>query len=59
MFEGGRGAGKGEFDSPTGIAVDATETFLVADTTTGASRSFRRRAVFLALSAPKDLAMDS
>src|SRR5438552_4314338 len=34
-FEGGRGAGKGEFDSPTGIAVDANGNILVADTNNG------------------------
>ena len=49
MFEGGKGAGKGEFDSPTGIAVDAKGNILVADTTTGASRNSRQTALFSAL----------
>jgi DNA-binding beta-propeller fold protein YncE len=31
MFKGGRGTGKGEFDSPTGIAVDPNGNVLVAD----------------------------
>src|SRR5881392_1423155 len=31
MFEGGRGAGKGEFDSPTAMAVDPSGNILVAD----------------------------
>ncbi len=35
MFEGGRGTGKGEFDSPTAIAVDPTGNVLVADTNNG------------------------
>ena len=32
MLLGGRGAGKGQFDSPTGIAVDRNGNILVADT---------------------------
>lgn len=35
MFEGGKGAEKGEFDSPTGIAVDGNGNVLVADTGNG------------------------
>jgi DNA-binding beta-propeller fold protein YncE len=34
-FEGGRGTGEGEFDSPTGIAVDPNGNILVADTGNG------------------------
>jgi DNA-binding beta-propeller fold protein YncE len=34
-FEGGRGTGEGEFDSPTGIAVDTNGNILVADTGNG------------------------
>ena len=32
VFDGGRGSGRGEFDGPTGIAVDAKGNVLVADT---------------------------
>jgi DNA-binding beta-propeller fold protein YncE len=32
MFQGGKGTGRGQFDSPTGIAVDENGNVLVADT---------------------------
>src|SRR5207249_11554264 len=35
MVEGGRGSGKGQFDAPTGIAVDVNGNILVADTNNG------------------------
>src|SRR5437763_10175189 len=40
MFEGGRGFGKGQFDSPTGIAVDRNVNVLVADTGNGRIEKF-------------------
>jgi DNA-binding beta-propeller fold protein YncE len=47
MFEGGRGGGKGEFDSPTGIAVDGNGNFLVADTNNGRIEKFSPTGTFL------------
>ena len=47
MFEGGRGTGKGEFDSPTGIAVDRNGNFLVADTNNGRIEKFSPTGTFL------------
>jgi hypothetical protein len=46
MFEGGRGTGKGEFDLPSGIAVDGNGNVLVADTTMGASKILPTEYVF-------------
>jgi len=40
MFEGGKGSDKGQFDSPTGIAVDSTGNTLVADTGNGRIEKF-------------------
>src|SRR5207245_8015 len=40
MFEGGKGTGKGEFDLPTGIAVDLNGNVLVADTNNGRIEKF-------------------
>jgi DNA-binding beta-propeller fold protein YncE len=34
-FQGGKGTGRGQFDSPTGIAVDGSGNVLVADTNNG------------------------
>jgi sugar lactone lactonase YvrE len=70
MFEGGRGAGKGEFDSPTGIAVDRNGNFLVADTNNGRIEKFSPTGAFLdvigtkgsgqgQLGAPNGIAVDS
>jgi len=47
MFEGGRGTGKGQFDSPTGIAVDAKGNILVADTNNGRIEKFSPTGTFL------------
>jgi len=47
MFEGGRGTGKGEFDSPVGIAVDGNGNFLVADTNNGRLEKFSPTGTFL------------
>jgi DNA-binding beta-propeller fold protein YncE len=49
VFEGGRGAGKGEFDSPTGIAVDANGNILVADTNNGRIEKFSSTGAFLSI----------
>ena len=47
MFQGRKGAGKGEFDSPTGIAVDASGNILVADTNNGRIEKFSPTGAFL------------
>ena len=47
MLEGGRGTGKGEFDSPAGIAVDRNGNFLVADTNNGRLEKFSPTGAFL------------
>ena len=47
MFKGGRGAGKGEFDSPTGIAVDPNGNVLVADTGNGRIEKFSPNGIFV------------
>jgi DNA-binding beta-propeller fold protein YncE len=69
MFEGGKGAGKGEFDLPTGIAVDANGNVLVADTNNGRIEKFSPAGSFLSilgsrgtgqgqLAAPNGIAVD-
>src|SRR6266480_1494606 len=47
MFEGGRGTGKGEFDGPTGIAVDGNGNILVADTNNARIEKFAPSGTFL------------
>jgi DNA-binding beta-propeller fold protein YncE len=70
MFEGGKGTGKGEFDFPTGIAVDRNGNFLVADTNNGRIEKFSPKGTFLdvigtkgsgqgQLLAPNGIAVDS
>jgi DNA-binding beta-propeller fold protein YncE len=49
VFEGGRGAGKGEFDSPSGIAVDGNGNILVADTGNGRIEKFSPTGTFLSV----------
>jgi DNA-binding beta-propeller fold protein YncE len=49
VFEGGRGSGKGELDSPTGIAVDASGKILVADTNNGRIEKFSPNGTFLSI----------
>ena len=49
MFEGGKGAGKGEFDSPIGIAVDPSGNILVADTNNGRIEKFSSTGAFLSI----------
>jgi len=69
VFEGGRGADKGQFDSPTGIAVDANGNILVADTNNGRIQKFSPTGAFLSsmgikgtgygqLGAPNGIAID-
>jgi DNA-binding beta-propeller fold protein YncE len=49
MFEGGKGTGKGEFDFPTGIAVDGNGNVLVADTNNGRIEKFSSTGTFLSI----------
>jgi sugar lactone lactonase YvrE len=49
MFEGGKGTGKGEFDSPAGIAVDGNGNILVADTNNGRIEKFSPAGTFLSI----------
>jgi hypothetical protein len=49
MFEGGKGTGKGEFDSPSGIAVDGNGNILVADTNNGRIEKFSPAGTFLSI----------
>ena len=49
MFKGGRGIGKGEFDSPTGIAVDPNGNVLVADMGNGRIEKFSKSGAFLSI----------
>ena len=69
MFDGGRGSDKGQFDAPTGIAVDANGNVLVADTNNGRIEKFSPSGVFLGamgikgagygqLGAPNGIAID-
>jgi DNA-binding beta-propeller fold protein YncE len=69
MFEGGRGTGKGQFDSPTGIAVDGSGNVLVADTGNGRIEKFSPTGTFIStigtkgtgngqLGAPNGIAID-
>ena len=47
MFEGGKGTGKGQFDSPLGIAVDREGSVLIADTGNGRIEKFASTGAFL------------
>ena len=47
MFEGGKGTGKGQFDSPTAMAVDRNGNILVADTGNGRIEKFSPKGNFL------------
>jgi DNA-binding beta-propeller fold protein YncE len=69
MFTGGKGIGKGEFDSPSGMAVDPNGNILVADTGNGRIEKFSPSGVFITtlgtkgtgqgqLGAPNGLAID-
>jgi DNA-binding beta-propeller fold protein YncE len=69
MFQGGKGAGKGQFDSPKGIAVDGNGNILVDDTGNRRIEKFAPSGTFLStmgnkvgspgqLSAPNGIAID-
>jgi DNA-binding beta-propeller fold protein YncE len=69
MFQGGKGAGNGQFDSPTGIAVDGEGNILVADTNNARIEKFAPSGTFLGamgikgtgfgqLGAPNGIAVD-
>ena len=47
MFDGGRGSDRGQFDGPSGIAVDANGNILVADTNNGRIEKFSPTGEFL------------
>jgi tripartite motif-containing protein 71 len=47
MFTGGKGTGKAEFDSPTGIAVGANGNVLVVDTNDDRIEKFSPSGTFL------------
>jgi len=48
-FQGGKGTGKGQFDSPTGIAVDESGNILVADANNGRIEKFSATGTFLGI----------
>ena len=48
-FQGGKGSGRGQFDSPTGIAVDESGNVLVADTGNGRIEKFSPTGAFLSI----------
>jgi len=62
MFEGGSGAGKAEFDSPTGIFVDGNGNVFVADTNNGRIEKFSPNGTFVTsigqFEAPSGIAVD-
>src|SRR5436190_547741 len=53
MFEGGKGTGRGQFDSPAGIALDSNGNILVADTGNGRIEKFSPTGSFLSVIASK------
>jgi DNA-binding beta-propeller fold protein YncE len=69
MFDGGRGSDRGQFDAPTGIAVDVSGNILVSDTNNGRVEKFSPTGTFLStmgikgigygqLGAPNGIAID-
>jgi DNA-binding beta-propeller fold protein YncE len=48
-FQVGKGSGRGQFDSPTGIAVDGSGNVLVADTGNGRIEKFSPTGAFLSI----------
>jgi DNA-binding beta-propeller fold protein YncE len=69
MFDGGRGSDKGQFDGPTGIAVDGNGNVLIADTNNSRIEKFSPSGLFLGamgikgtgygqLGAPNGIAID-
>ena len=53
MFEGGRGSGKGESNSPLGMCIDGNGNVLVADTGNGRIEKFSPTGSFLSVIASK------
>jgi sugar lactone lactonase YvrE len=49
MFQGGKGAGRGQFDFPRGMTVDGAGNILVADTSNGRIQKFSPTGAFLSL----------
>src|SRR5262249_29849119 len=47
MFEGGKGRDKGQFNSPTAIAVDGNENAFIADTGNGRIEQFSPTGAFV------------
>jgi DNA-binding beta-propeller fold protein YncE len=69
MFDGGRGSDRGQFDAPTGIAVDSSLNIVVADTNNGRLEKFSPTGTYLGtmgikgtgygqLGAPNGIAID-
>jgi DNA-binding beta-propeller fold protein YncE len=62
MSRGGKGTGKGQLDSPTGIAVDSNGNVLVADTNNGRVEKFSPSGTFVTsigqFEAPNGIAID-
>jgi DNA-binding beta-propeller fold protein YncE len=62
MSKGGKGNAKGQFDSPTGIAVDSNGNILVADTGNGRIEKFSPSGTFVTsigqFDAPSGIAVD-
>jgi DNA-binding beta-propeller fold protein YncE len=62
MFQGGKGIGRGQFDSPTAIAVDRNGNVLIADTGNGRIEKFSPTGTFITsigqFEAPNGLAID-
>ena len=62
MFEGSKGRGKGQFDSPTAMAVDRNGNLLIADTGNGRIEKFSRTGSFITsiglFEAPSGIAID-
>ncbi|PYL31220.1 MAG: hypothetical protein DMF39_03730 [Verrucomicrobia bacterium] len=62
LFKGGKGVGKGKFDSPTGIAVDDSGNILVADTGNRRVEKFSPNGAFVTsigpFEAPNGIAID-
>jgi DNA-binding beta-propeller fold protein YncE len=49
MFQGGKGAGRGQFDFPRGIAADHSGSILIADSNNGRVQKFASTGAFVAL----------
>jgi DNA-binding beta-propeller fold protein YncE len=62
MFEGGKGRGNGQFDSPAAMAVDPNGNFLIADTGNGRIEKFSPTGTFVTsiglFEAPNGIAID-